>query len=83
MLHLVMSRFNFSKAQAQSKFESKFGTHSHEEHSEGMWMEVDSVIALESHLNELEVASNIGIIFSDINFFGGAKGFVSIQTLAF
>jgi hypothetical protein len=46
-------------------------------------MEVDSVVALELHLNELEVASNIGIIFSDIKFFGGAKGFVSIQTLAF
>jgi hypothetical protein len=48
-----------------------------------MWMEVDSVVALESHFNELEVASNIGIIFSDINIFSGTKGFVSIQTLAF
>jgi hypothetical protein len=46
-------------------------------------MEVDFVVALELHLNELEVASNIGIIFSDINFFNGAKGFISIQTLVF
>jgi hypothetical protein len=83
MLHLVMSPFNFGKAQAQSRSESKFGTHSHEEHNEGMWMEVDSMVALELHLNELKVAFNIGIIFSDINFFGGVKGFVSIQTFAF
>jgi len=78
-----MLPFNFGKTQAQSILESKFDTHSHEKHSEGMRMEVDLVVALESHLNKLEVASNIGIIFSDINFFGGAKGSVSIQTLAF
>jgi hypothetical protein len=78
-----MLPFNFNKTQAQFRSESKFDTHSHEEHSESMLMEVDSMVTLELHLNELEVASNIGIIFSDINFFGGAKGFVSIQTLAF
>jgi hypothetical protein len=46
-------------------------------------MEVDLVVALELHFNKLEVASNIGIIFSDINFFNGAKGLISIQTFAF
>lgn len=37
-------------------------------------MEVDSVVALESHFTKLEVASSIGTISGATNLFGGAKG---------
>jgi len=45
-------------------------------------MEVDSVVALESHFTKLEVASSIGTIFGATNLFGGAKGSRPFQSLA-
>jgi hypothetical protein len=44
-----------------------------EEHSEGGEVEVDLMVALESHLIEPEVTPSIGIFFNVTNVFGKAK----------
>jgi len=45
MPHLVMSPFDFDKAQAHFESTYESSTHRNEEHSEGMQMEVDLVVA--------------------------------------
>jgi hypothetical protein len=48
-----------------------------------MWMEVDLVVALESHFNKLEMASNIGIILMIYIFLVAQKVLYQFKPLPF
>jgi len=79
MPHLVMSLFNFDKAQVQFGFASEPSMHRSEEHNESEKMEVDSVVTLESQPTKLEVTFDIGIISSVANVFSETKDFALVQ----
>ncbi len=61
MPHLVMSPFDFGKAQVQFGFASKPDMHRSEEQNEGEKMEVDLVVALELQPIKCEVIFGTGI----------------------
>jgi len=82
MPHLVMSPFDFGKAQAHFGSTLKSSTHGSEEHSEGGQMEVNLVVAPKSQPIKLKVVSNTKIIFGATYVFSIIKGFVLVQTLA-
>ncbi len=61
MPHLVMSPFDFGKAQVQFGFAFESSMHRSEEHNEGEKMEVDLVVALELQPTKFEVIFGTGI----------------------
>jgi len=61
MPHLVMSPFDFGKAQVQFGFASESNMHRKEEHNEGERMEVSLVVALKLQPTEPEVIFGTGI----------------------
>ncbi len=62
MPNLVMSPFDFDKAQVQFGFASESSMHRSEEQNEGEKLEVDLVVALELQPTKLEVIFGTGII---------------------
>jgi hypothetical protein len=77
-----MLPFDSSRAQAHSKFASKFDMHGNEELSEGEKMEVNSRIAPKSQPTELKAIFGTKIFFSVANGFGETEGVALVPTFA-
>ncbi len=80
---LVMPPFDSSKVQAHSGFTTEFGTHGHEEQSEGGQMEVDSIVAPKLHPIGLEVTFGTKNIFDIANLSNTMVDLKLFKTLSF